>query len=212
MVEEFSELNVRAFIHRPGSRGEHGIALTHGASANCETVLLRGLSAALAEAGLTVLRYDLPFRSSRPSGPPRPNDAAKDREGILAVCNSLRRLVNGRVLAGGHSYGGRQTSMVAVETPEMADGLVLLSYPLHPPKHGSEHRTSHFPGLQPACLFVHGTRDPFGSPEEMRSAITAVPGKTELYLVERAGHDLNPSKSVEAIAARIMQFAAYTFR
>jgi predicted alpha/beta-hydrolase family hydrolase len=208
MVEEFRGLSGRAFIHRPEASGDHGIALTHGAGSNCDSPLLRAIASGLADSGLTVVRYDLPFRA-RLSGPPRPADAAMDREGIRAAAIAVRKLVSGFVVAGGHSYGGRQTSIAASEDPELADGLVFLSYPLHPPRRASELRTGHFPDLRNPCLFVHGTRDPFGSPEEIKESLTAIPAPVNLYLVNGAGHDLiKPAGSVTTIARIVAEFVA----
>ena len=80
-------------------------------------------------------------------------------------------------------------SMLAAEDAACADGLLLMSYPLHPPRKPEQLRTAHFPALKTPCLFVHGTRDPFGSPEEMRAAI---PSHAQLMLIEKAGHELKP--------------------
>jgi uncharacterized protein len=193
------------YLHR--ASGEHGLSLTHGAGSNCDAPLLIALAESLADAGITVLRYNLPFRVNH-RGAPRAGDAALDRDGIRAAVKSLRDVVDGHVLAGGHSYGGRQTSMAAAEDGELADALVFLSYPLHPPRRPSELRTAHFPQIRKPCLFVHGTRDPFGSPEEMAGAIKAIPGPAELYLVDRAGHDLNkPAGSVRLIAEKLIAWA-----
>jgi uncharacterized protein len=195
------------FLHR--ASGEHGIALTHGAGTNCNAALLQSLAALLAEGGVTILRYDLPFRVSRPAGPPRSPDAAADRDGIRAAVQAVRCVVPGRVVAGGHSYGGRQTSIAAAENLESADGLVLLSYPLHPPRRASELRTGHFPQIHKPCLFIHGTRDPFGSPAEMTESLKMIPGPVELYVIDGAGHDLNrPARTVQSVAARIIEWVA----
>jgi predicted alpha/beta-hydrolase family hydrolase len=199
----------REFIHRPVRAAEHGIALTHGAGSNCDSHLLVALSAALVDAGFLVLRYDLPFRQTRPTGPPRPGDAAMNRQGIIAKLNKLRAMVPGRILAGGHSYGGRQNSMAAAENPKLADGLLLLSYPLHAPRRPTELRTAHFSTLNTPCLFVHGTRDPFGSPDELSSALKLIPAHTDLYLLDGAGHDLNkPAGTGFLIAGRVLKFVA----
>jgi predicted alpha/beta-hydrolase family hydrolase len=201
-------MSAREFIDRPVGVAEHGVALTHGAGSNYDSPLLRAVSAALLDAGFLVLRYDLPFRQTRPTGPPRPGDAAADREGIIAKLENLRALVPGRILAGGHSYGGRQTSMAAVENSKLAAGLLLLSYPLHPPRRPSELRTAHFPKLDIPCLFVHGTRDPFGSPDELNSALKLIPGRSDLYLLDGAGHDLNKPGAATLIADRVLKFVA----
>ena len=77
-----------------------------------------------------------------------------------------------RVGLGGHSYGGRQASMLAADEPGLARSLLLLAYPLHPPNRPAELRVAHFPRLHTPALFVHGTTDPFGSVAELRRALT----------------------------------------
>ena len=81
--------------------------------------------------------------------------------------------------------------MAASEDPELADGLLLLSYPLHPPGQPEKRRTEHFPNLHLPAMFVHGTKDEFGTPEEMRAALTQIPSRTDLLLLDRAGHGLS---------------------
>jgi predicted alpha/beta-hydrolase family hydrolase len=95
---------------------------------------------------------------------------------------------------GGHSYGGRQASMLAAEDGGVADGLLLLSYPLHPPRARETLRTAHFPDVRTPALFVHGTRDPFGLPEEMASALALLAGPVTYSEVPGAGHDLRSGK------------------
>jgi predicted alpha/beta-hydrolase family hydrolase len=103
---------------------------------------------------------------------------------------SLRKLVSGRIYLGGHSYGGRQATMLCSSEPGLVDGLLLMSYPLHPPGKPEQLRTQHLPNLRTPALFVHGTRDPFGSIEEMEQALELIPERTRLLSVEGAGHDL----------------------
>jgi hypothetical protein len=79
---------------------------------------------------------------------------------------------------------------LAAETPAIANALLLLSYPLHPPRKPEQLRTQHFPRLQTPTLFIHGTRDPFGSIEEMTVALTAIPARHQLVAIEKAGHEL----------------------
>jgi hypothetical protein len=151
---------------------------------------LVAVALAFAAAGFHVLRIDLPFRQRRSFGPPAPAQAAEDRKGLAAALTCLRSVVSGRVLLGGHSYGGRQASILASQDHSISDALVFLSYPLHPPKKPEQLRTSHFGQLKTPCLFVHGTRDAFGSVEEIRAALRLISGRTELAIVEGAGHDL----------------------
>src|SRR5260370_38288482 len=106
MIEPFSEEQLRGFLHRPEQPSGDAIALAHGAGSNCQAPLLVAVANEFAQAGFTVLRFDLAFRQARASGPPRPGDAALDREGIHAAASLLRRIAAGRLLCGGTPYGG----------------------------------------------------------------------------------------------------------
>lgn len=188
-VETSLDPPVRGFLHRPEPSSGDGMVLTHGAGGNAQSGLLVALGEAFAGAGFTVLRCDLPFRQLRRYGPPRPGDALRDREGLKNAIAAMRKLVSGRVFIGGQSYGGRQASMLLAEE-KVADGLLLLSYPLHAPGKPDQPRTQHLPNLHVPNLFVHGTRDPFGSIEEIEAARKLIPAKTDLLIVDGAGHDL----------------------
>jgi predicted alpha/beta-hydrolase family hydrolase len=191
MEEPFEAKGIRGVLHRPDRSNGHALALTHGAGSNCKAPLLVRLARAFEEAGYIVLRYDLPFRQQRPKGPPFPAQAERDREGIVSAAEAVRSLAAGKLFLSGHSYGGRQSSMLAAERPEIANGLLLLSYPLHPPGKPEKPRTAHFPELRLPALFVHGTNDPFGSLEELRAALDLIPAHSDLLAVEGAGHDLS---------------------
>ena len=205
MIEPFAKDSVRGFLHYPEQASGNAIALAHGAGSNCQTPLLVAVASVFAEAGFTVLRCDLPYRQTRPSGPPSPRGAAADREGLRAAAAVLRRIAGGRVFLGGHSYGGRQASMLAAADPTVAEGLLLLSYPLHPPQRPTDMRTAHFPKLVTPAVFVHGSRDPFATTEEMQAALALIPAPTSLVEMEKAGHDLRgretPARALAAFRA-----------
>jgi hypothetical protein len=152
--------------------------------------LLVALAEAFAVAGFTVLRCDMPFRQQRSFGPPRPGDAARDRSGLKNAVAAMRGLGGvKRSYIGGQSYGGRQASMLLAED-QVADGLLLLSYPLHPPGKADKPRIQHLPQIKAPVMFVHGTHDPFGTIDEIEAARKLIPGETLLVRVEGAGHDL----------------------
>jgi predicted alpha/beta-hydrolase family hydrolase len=180
---------VNPFLHTPSQPSGSGLVLTHGAGANAQAPLLVRLAEAFAETGWYVLRYNLPFRQRKPFGPPSPAGAAADRDGLRSAVAELKQMAE-LVSLGGHSYGGRQASMLAAEAPDFVERLLLLSYPLHPPKKPEQLRTAHFPKLKTPALFVSGTKDEFGSVAEIKSAITLIPAKTDLQIIEGAGHDL----------------------
>ena len=187
------------------------LLLTHGAGSNRNAPLLVALEKEFLEANVNVLRYDLPFRQTRPQGPPRPGDAILDRQGLRKQLLEIRAKNPERLWLGGHSYGGRQASMLAAEQPELADALLLLSYPLHPPQKPAELRTVHFGKLRTPALFVHGSRDAFASREELESAIALIPAATTLLEIEGSGHDLGRAHgnlAARIVAAFLAQFSA----
>jgi predicted alpha/beta-hydrolase family hydrolase len=195
VVREFvndppNEPPVRGFLHLPANPSGDALVLTHGAGANCNAPLLVALASAFCDSGITVLRCNLPFRQTRPTGPPPRGSAERDQQGIKAALAAMSRETSGRIFLGGHSYGGRQSSMLAAAEPGLADRLLLLSYPLHPPRRPDEPRTSHFPHLSTPALFIHGSRDPFGSIDELTAALKLIPAQTELRPIQSAGHEL----------------------
>jgi uncharacterized protein len=214
LIREFVDTTmdppIRGFLHTPDNPNSRALVLTHSAGGNAQAPLLRALAEAFAGTGITVLRCDLPYRQVRPFGPPGPGDAARDRAGLKNAVAAIKKIVDATLLASsaksgnsselreenyrtflaGHSYGGRQSSMLCAEEPELVAGLILLSYPLHPPRKPEQQRTQHLPDLRTPTLFVHGTRDPFGSIPELQRAIKMIPAKTKLLTVEGTGHDL----------------------
>jgi len=204
---------IRGFLHTPDTPIGEVLILTHGAGGNAQAPLLRALAEAFSNAGITVLRCNLPYRQLRPFGPPGPGDAARDRAGLKNAIAAMKQGAaikqgapllasvarsgdfpepghKGRIFLGGHSYGGRQSSMLCAEEPDLVAGLLLLSYPLHPPRKPEQQRTQHLPDLHTPTLFVQGTRDPFASIPELQQALKMIPAKTKLLPVEGAGHDL----------------------
>jgi len=203
---------VRGFLHSPENPNGDALILTHGAGSNCNAPLLVAISETFAGHGYVVLRCDLPFRQERRTGPPFPGNAERDRVGLRNTVAVLSKNVSGRIFLGGHSYGGRQATMLCAAEPDLVSGLLLLSYPLHPPRKPEQLRIQHLPNLRTPSLFVHGTRDPFGSVEEMTKALQLIPAKTELMKVEGAGHDLGFKGKTEQkelpgkIALRTLEF------
>jgi uncharacterized protein len=203
-VDLASDPPVRGFLHEPSQPTGSTIVLTHGAGANCQSTLLVKMSNAFAASGFAVLRFDLPFRSERPHGPPSPGSAARDRDGLRRAVALMKERESGTIFLAGHSYGGRQSTILVSEDSELVDGLLLLSYPLHPPRKPEQLRTSHFPKLNKPAFFVHGTRDPFGTISEMKSALQLIPASEALFEVDGAGHDLLIKKTIGELPVRVV--------
>ena len=181
---------VRGVLHRPSAPTGDGAVLAHGAGSNRDSPVLRAVAAAFAARGIAALRIDLPFRQARPKGPPSPVWAPRDRDGLRHALAALARRCPRRLVLGGHSYGGRQASMLLADAPGLAHGLLLLAYPLHPPGRPERRRTEHLITLRTPTVFVQGTRDPFGFVDELEEARGLVPAPTRLLSVRDAGHDL----------------------
>jgi hypothetical protein len=212
-VDLADEPAVRGFLHEPSQPNGSTIVLTHGAGANCQSKLLIAVSEAFATSGFAVLRFDLPFRLERPHGPPSPGSAARDRDGLRRAVALMKQSKRGPIFLGGHSYGGRQATILVSEDSQLVEGLLLLSYPLHPPKKPDQLRTSHFPKLGKPAFFVHGTRDPFGTIQEMNAALKLIPAPHSLNEVDGAGHDLLCKKALGELPARVVsEFQAFVKR
>jgi predicted alpha/beta-hydrolase family hydrolase len=178
----------------------NGIVLTHGAGSNADSPLLVALDEAFRAAGWRAVRYNLPYRQARAKGPPSPALAPADRAGLAEAVAQMRAVADGIVAVGGHSYGGRQASMLAAEQPGLIDALLLLGYPLRPPKKPGQLRTAHFPDWRTPALFVHGTRDPFARIEELKTAAALIPAPTRIVPIERAGHELKGLDAASIVA------------
>lgn len=135
--------------------------------------------------GVSVTRRDFPYRAKRKGPPDRP---PKLIAAVRAETAALRAQGAQGVILGGRSMGGRMCSMAVAEGLE-AHGLVLLSYPLHPPGRPERLRVEHFDAINVPCLFISGTRDPFGTPAEMREATMAISGPVRIEWLEGQAHD-----------------------
>jgi predicted alpha/beta-hydrolase family hydrolase len=162
-----------------------GLLLTPGAGADRDQAALVAIDQLASSAGLAVVRMDFPYRQAGRKAPDRPPVL------IRAVVDEANRLAArvGHVALGGRSMGGRMCSMAVAEGLDAA-GLVLISYPLHPPGRPDRLRTEHLPRLQVPCLFVSGTRDAFGNPEELEAATQVIPGEVTHRWIEGKDHAL----------------------
>jgi predicted alpha/beta-hydrolase family hydrolase len=176
-----------------------GLLLAPGAGADRDQPALVAIDAAASAAGVVVVRMDFPYR--------RAGRKAPDRAPLLvqAVVEEAAELAGrvDRLVLGGRSMGGRMCSMAVAEGREAA-GLVLISYPLHPPGRPDRSRTEHLPRLRMPCLFVSGTRDAFGSPEVLESATQVVPGPVTHRWIDGKDHGLRGAD--QAVAQLVLDW------
>lgn len=190
---------------RKGARPRAALLLTPGAGAGRDQSSLVAVEEALRPEGVAVERMDFPYRRAGRRSPDRPPVlVAAVREGAEALARRTG-LPPERVFVGGRSMGGRMCSM-AVAQGLPAKGLILVSYPLHPPGRPDKQpeRTAHFPALPPGlpCLFVSGTSDAFGTPDELTEATKTIPGSVEFVWVEGGDHGLRRRDQEVAEAVR----------
>jgi uncharacterized protein len=191
---------IAGVAHQPAGDPHGTVVLTHGAGGNRDSRMLVQLCDEWARRGWLAVRYDLPYRRRRPKGPPS-GSAKADQAGIVEAVELVRKANVGPIVAGGHSYGGRMTSMAVAEGLTV-DALTLFSYPLHPPGKPERARTEHLPRIAVPTVFTHGTSDPFGTPDELRAAIALVGGPTAFVEVAGARHDLG-SKALDVPALAV---------
>ncbi len=173
-----------------------GFLVTHGAGSDRNHRLSLALEGALP---LPVRRMDFPYRKIGRKGPPDRAPKLIAEIVMEAEAFAAELGVDGADLVlGGRSMGGRMCSMAVAEGLP-ACGLVMLSYPLHPPKKPENLRTEHFPSLRVPSLFVNGDRDPFGTPEEMDRELAAIPGPVTMHWLEGQRHDPKPTFDDEII-------------
>jgi uncharacterized protein len=195
--------DIAGIAHEPTGKPKGAVALTHGAGGSRESALLTRVCDEWARRGWVAVRYNLPYRRRRPKGPPS-GSATADQAGIVEAIEFVRTLAKGPVVAGGHSYGGRMTSMVVADGAVVLDAMTLFSYPLHPPGKPERARTEHLPRISVPTVFTHGTSDPFGSIDELTAAASLIPSATEIVEITGARHDLGsktldvPSLAVDA--------------
>ncbi|MBO0730212.1 MAG: dienelactone hydrolase [Acidimicrobiaceae bacterium] len=149
-----------------------GLLLAPGAGASRAQSALVAIDKAATAAGWEVVRMDFPYRKAGRRAPDKPPVLLRAVEEEAAALAERA----GSLVLGGRSMGGRMCSMAVAAQTVAAAGLVLISYPLHPPGYPERARTEHFADLRVPCLFVSGTRDAFGTPDELDAATAAIPG------------------------------------
>jgi predicted alpha/beta-hydrolase family hydrolase len=188
----------------PGGARPLGLLLAPGAGADRTQPSLVAIDDALGARGVEVARMDFPYRRA---GRRAPDRATVLVASVVAEAGELAGRAD-PLLLGGRSMGGRMCSMAVAEGLPAA-GLVLISYPLHPPGKPDKRRDAHFPSLGVPCLFLSGTRDAFATPDELTGAVTTIPGPVTLEWLEGRDHGLR-GRDAE-VAAIVVDWVARTF-
>jgi len=195
-VTDADSVSARLYPAAKAERTLVSLILGHGAGANQLSGFMRLFSAGLAERGLDVVTFNFLYMEQ---GRKIPDPAARLESCYRAVIDAVvkhKKLKGNRVVIGGKSMGGRIASQVAASQPGDMDGLVFLGYPLHPPGRPDKLRSEHLPKIKAPMLFVQGSRDAFGTKQEIVTIIKGLKLRAELYSVEGGDHSLKAPKSV----------------
>ena len=181
---------VTAAWHDAGGRAP-AMVVAHGAGAGMHHPFIAGFCEALADAGVSALRFNFPYIEAGRRSPGSPKDAiAAFRAAVEAA---TARTGDQPVVGGGKSYGGRIASMAAAEGAPVA-GLVFLGYPLHAPGKPDQVRDEHLYGLRIPMLFLQGTKDPFASPDVLARVLARLGSRATHVAFEGAGHSFERSR------------------
>jgi predicted alpha/beta-hydrolase family hydrolase len=192
--------SVSALLYASPKKQRAGITLIlgHGAGAGQLHPFMRLFAAGLAERGIDTLTFNFIYMEQR-RGAPDPK--AKLESCYLAIIDAAlkyKKLKGNRLAIGGKSMGGRIASQVAAQPENASDigALVFLGYPLHPPGRPDKLRDAHLPDIKAPMLFVQGSRDTFGTPDELRAVFKKHHLKPTLHVVEGGDHSLKVPKGV----------------
>jgi uncharacterized protein len=196
----------------PKRGADRAVLLAHGAGADMHAAALTTVADALAAAKVPSLRFNLPYKAAGRRSPDRPPVLEASVRDAIKELTARTKLGVDRLVLGGRSMGGRICSMVAAT--DGALGLALLGYPLHPPGKPDALRVDHFPRLRMPVLFASGTRDPFGTPDELRAHAKAIKGRVSFHWVDTGDHGFKPLKAsglttqgaLDAVAEAVVSF------
>ena len=176
---------------------KHVFLLAHGAGAPMDTPFMNAIARGLGKRGIRVVRFEFPYMAARRTGGKR---GAPDRQPVLL--DTFRQVIEehgggAKVCIGGKSMGGRMASMIADEVG--ARGLIVFGYPFHPPGKPQQLRTAHLESMRTPALIVQGTRDEFGSRDEV--AHYSLSKNIRIQWIEGANHSLGKGPFLDVIGA-----------
>lgn len=189
--------SVTALLYPAAKKTRTGttIILGHGAGSNQLSGFMRLFAAGLAERGLDAMTFNFIYMEQGRGAPDQKPKLEACYSAVIDAASKHRKLKGNVLIIGGKSMGGRIASQVAAAGDERIKGLVFLGYPLHPPGQPQKLRTDHWPSIKAPMLFVQGTRDAFGTPDEINPFLKKLKLKATIYVVETGDHSLKVQKS-----------------
>jgi uncharacterized protein len=189
--------SITAFLYPAAKQKKSNttIILAHGAGANQLSGFMKLFAAGLAERGLDALTFNFVYMEQGRNAPDQKAKLESCYRAVIDTASRHRKLKNNRLLIGGKSMGGRIASLVAAAGDGRIAGLVFLGYPLHPPGQPQKLRTDHWPSIKAPMLFVQGTRDSLGTPDEIKPILKKLKLPATMYVIETGDHSFKVQKS-----------------
>ena len=208
---ELTQLGARTYAAEGTARALFVFA--HGAGAGQHHPFMAGVSKALAARGIDVVTFDFPYKRLQKSAPDRPPVLEQSFREVVAAARRWSKAT--RLFIGGKSMGGRIATHLAAQSLESLSGVVCFGYPLHPPGKPEQLRIAHLPSITVPVLVIQGERDAFGTPDELRPHLQAMPAEVTLHVIERGDHSLSvrgrsPAETQSELASIAAAFIAPT--
>ena len=197
----------------PSDRAAAGLVLAHGAGGGQHSRFMVEAANALATRGITVATFDFPYMAAGRSVPDKAPVLEASWRAAIDAARGHSAFAGLPLFIGGKSMGGRIASQVAAQRVDGITGLVYFGYPLHPPGRPEQRRDRHLPDIAEPMLFVQGTRDQFGTAQEIRELLPRLNERTTLFEVYDGDHSFNvrvkaAGKKADAVLAEIFDTAA----
>jgi len=194
-VNESDNVTALLYAATKANRLETTIVLAPGAGANQLHPFMRLFASGLAIRGFDAMTFNFVYMERGKGAPDQKAKLESCYRAVIGEAIQHRKLKKNRLLIGGKSMGGRIASQVAAEGEKRVAGLVFLGYPLHPPGQPEKLRTEHWKSIKVPMLFVQGTRDPFGSPDDIKPHLKNLRLKAKIYAIETGDHSFKVQKS-----------------
>ena len=172
----------------PSDRALAGLLLAHGAGGGQKSRFMIDAARAFAARGITTATFDFPYMAAGRSVPDKAPVLEQSWRDAIAAARAHDAFAGLPLFIGGKSMGGRIASHIASQHADGIAGLVFLGYPLHPPGRPEQRRDAHLPAIREPMLFVQGSRDQFGTAEEIRQLMPKLNSRAELFEVADGDH------------------------